>query len=112
MTTLLKHQLRGSALRGWRTILRDGVVFLLDKIHGPGNQAVKVGLSPHQPPILVLGEYQNSLVHCVFPVLITLVSSGLEVLFPFEWKGEDTFLEETERLSSSLMLHMGSLVAQ
>ena len=112
MTTLLKHQLRGSALRGWRTILRDGVVFLLDKIHGPGNQAVKVGLSPHQLPILVLGEYQNSLVHCVFPVLITLVSSGLEVLFPFEWKGEDTFLEETERLSSSLMLHMGSLVAQ
>ena len=62
MTTLLKHQLRDSALRGWRTILQDGVVFLLDKIHGPGNQAVKVGLSPHQLPILVLGEYQNSLV--------------------------------------------------
>ena len=87
-------------------------MFLFDKIHGPGNQAVKVGLSPHQLPVLVLGDYQNSLVHCVFPVLITLVSSVLEVLFPFEWKGEDTFLEGTERLSPCLMLHMGSLVVQ
>lgn len=42
----------------------------------------------------------------MFPVLTTVGSAELEVLFPFEGKGEeDTSTRETERFLSNLKLH-------
>lgn len=40
------------------------------------------------------------------PVLIILGSSGLEVLFPFEEKGEGISIRETEKFSRNQTLHV------
>lgn len=40
------------------------------------------------------------------PVLIILGSSGLEVLFPFEEKGEGISIRETEKFSQNQTLHV------